>query len=208
VEYKFGENLCEHKIRAYNNVEEMDFENISKLGNIVIKISNGCGDKIFLYKNKKYNFEMIKKRIRKNFEKDYGIGNAEFFHLYSRKRIVIEKMFYPLKDLYEFKFYVVNHLIKFIYIMVRYNNEIRCTYFDNNFKVFIKPKDFSLDMSIFDKNQINKLKDYAITVSRIFMLKMLILPNYLKTASSYLNSSLLKSFSSIYKVNKQVFSVK
>lgn len=104
IKIKLGENLCPHRIFAYNNVEEINFEEILKLGNIVLKISNGSGDKIFILKDKKNDIELIKKRLKNSFERNYGLKNSEFFHSYSKKRIVLEKMFFPLSDLYEFKF--------------------------------------------------------------------------------------------------------
>jgi hypothetical protein len=92
---------------------------------------------MFIYKNKSYNLETtdysisysikskkVKEKIQKNINRDYGIENGELFHLYSKKRNVIEKMFSPLTDLYEFKFYVVNHSIKLIYIRATYNSEL------------------------------------------------------------------------------------
>ena len=173
VEYKLGENLCQQRIGVYKSVEEINFKNITELGNIAIKISNGCGDTIFIYKNKSYNFEIIKEKIQKNLNKDYGIENGEFFHLYSKKRIVVEKMFSPLTDLYEFKFYVVNNNVKLIYIRAFYNRNIRITYFDKDYNLLIKDKEFTLDISRFDKSDLNKLKDYAIKLSEDF-------PNFIR----------------------------
>ena len=37
IKIKFKEDLCKQRIGAYNNVEEIDFKNIKKLGNIVLK---------------------------------------------------------------------------------------------------------------------------------------------------------------------------
>ena len=173
VEYKLGENLCQQKIGVYNSVEDINFKSIKELGNIVIKISNGCGDAVFINKNKSYNFEVIKEKIQRNLNRDYGIENGEFFHLYSKKRIVVEKMFYPLTDLYEFKFYVVNHNIKLIYIRAFYNSKIRITLFDKDYNLLIKDKVFTLDISRFDKGDLNKIKDYAIKLSEDF-------PNFIR----------------------------
>lgn len=173
VEYKLGENLCQQRIGVYNSVEDINFKSIKELGNLVIKISNGCGDSVFINKNQSYNFEVIKEKIQRNLNRDYGIENGEFFHLYSKKRIVVEKMFYPLTDLYEFKFYVVNHNIKLIYIRAFYKSKIRITFFDKDYNLLIKDKAFTLDISRFDKNDLNKLKDYAIKLSEDF-------PNFIR----------------------------
>ena len=170
AEIKLKENLCRQRIGIYNNIEEMemDFKNISKLNNVVIKVSNGCGDKIFIYNNTKLNIEKIKKIIKHNFDIDYGIDNGEFFHLYSPKRIVLEKIFLPLTDLYEFKFYIVNNIIKMIYIRAYINNKIHVFYYDPNYKLIEKEKEYHLDLSKFDKKILNKIKYYAVKLSEDF----------------------------------------
>ena len=168
IKIKFNEDLCKQRIRAYNNVEEIDFKNIKKFGNIVLKISNGCGDKIFIYNNSVINIEEIKKKLKKNFNKDYGLANADFFHLYSQKRIVLEKIFLPLSDLYEFKFYVVNHNINMIYIRATINDKIHIFIYDSNFNLIEENKKFSLDLSKFSKNELKNLKKYAVKLSEDF----------------------------------------
>lgn len=173
VQIKIGENLCEQRIRAYNNIEEIEFNEILKLGNVILKVSNGCGDHVFIYKNNKENIETIKQKIKKVFEKDYGLVMPEFFHSYSKKRIVLEKMFLPLTDLYEFKFILVNCDIKMIYIRTSINDDIRVFYYDSNFNFLFGEKDYSFDLCIFKKNLLNKLKKLAIKLSEDF-------PNFIR----------------------------
>jgi len=48
------------------------------------------------------------------FNKDYALIVPDFFHSYSKKRIVLEERFNPIKDLYEFKFMIFNNKIKMI----------------------------------------------------------------------------------------------
>ena len=74
-------------------------------------------------------------------------------------------MLSPLTDLYEFKFYVVNHSFKLIYIRITYNSELKITYFDMDYNLLIKAEGFTLDISRFDKSE---LKDYAIKLSEDF----------------------------------------
>lgn len=170
---KLGVNLCEQRIAVYNNVEEIKFDEIIKLGNVILKVSNGCQDNTFIYKNKKEDIESIKKKVEKSFSRDYGLVVPEFFHLYSKKRIILEKMFYPLSDLYEFKFVIVNSEIKFVYIRTTIN-EKNCAYFyDSNFKFLYGSKDYSFDVSIFNRDTLEQLKSYAYKLSEDF-------PNFIR----------------------------
>ena len=53
VQIKLGKNLCPQRIGVYNNVEEIDFEKLIKMGNVVLKVSNGFDDNIFIRDNVK-----------------------------------------------------------------------------------------------------------------------------------------------------------
>lgn len=109
---KLGENLCEQRIRVYDSVEEINFDELVNKGNVVLKITNGCKDLVFINKknpqNKAKYIEKIKEKIKYYFQRDFGLHIPEFFHLYSKKRIIEETIFEPFTDLFEFKFWVVN----------------------------------------------------------------------------------------------------
>ena len=86
--------------KVFNNIEEIDFEKLIKMGNVVLKVSNGYSDNVFITeKNTLQDIEKIKKDITFHFNRDYSLLIPEFFHLYSKKRIVLEKMFF-LKMIY------------------------------------------------------------------------------------------------------------
>ena len=105
----------------------------------------------------------------KTFSRDFGLAVPEFFHLYSKKRIILEKMFYPLTDLYEFKYVIVNREIKIIYLRVTINDKIHFYYYDSNYNYLNGSKRYSFDISIFDKNILKKLKKYAYELSEDFL---------------------------------------
>ena len=63
VKLKLGINLCEHRIGVYDNVNEINFEELIKIGNIVLKISNGCHDLVYIFKNRKNNIDTIKSKV-------------------------------------------------------------------------------------------------------------------------------------------------
>ena len=94
------------------------------------------------------------KKIKNLMEYDHGLEDLQFFHLYPKKRIIIEKQFSPLTDLYEFKFFIVNNIIKFIYLEYYLSNtrEIYMIY-DSNFNFLFKQK------NIYKKNYYNSHLD-------------------------------------------------
>ena len=44
---KLGKNLCEHRIAVYNSLEELNFKELPKYGNIALKIGNSCWKTLF-----------------------------------------------------------------------------------------------------------------------------------------------------------------
>lgn len=173
VEIKLGKKMCQQRIAAYNSVEEIDFNKlVNTEEDLIVKISNGCHDSVHISpKNSKQNIEKIKESITFFFNRDYSFVVPEFFHLYSKKRIVVEKKFTPFSDLYEFKFMILNHEIKMVYICFSRNNRYSETYFDENYNPLKSNHD--LDISIFKKSILDELKTLAIKLSEDF-------PNFIR----------------------------
>ena len=167
VEKKLGENLCSHKIGVYDNIDEIDFENITKIGNLVLKVSNGCRDNVFI-RDKQENIEKIKEELRFHFNREFSFLKPEFFHLYSKKRIVLEKIFNPIYDLYEFKFNLINKEIKIISILAFINDEIKFFHYNPDFTPLFNERSKRFHISMFDKEILEKLKKYAIKISEDF----------------------------------------
>ena len=61
------------------------------------------------------------------------------FHLYPKKRIIVEKQLTPLTELYEFKYFVINRDIKFIYLQY-YINTTNTVYliYDKNYNFIFR----------------------------------------------------------------------
>ena len=160
----------------FDNLEEINFKTISKLGNVVLKISNSCGDKIFINKNiSKNNFKKIIQKFKKSFEGEHGLKESQFFHLYAKKRIIVEKTFTPKSDLYEFKFYIVNNKIKFLYIKTTINQKMYVFFYDPNFKMILKSK-ISKPLNVtntFSKDILKELTNCALKLSEDF-------PNFIR----------------------------
>lgn len=178
VEIKLGKNLCKQRIAIYNRFEEINYNKLSKYGNIVLKISNSCWKNIFISnKIKKKKFKEKMEKLKKLLEEDHGLTEAQFFHLYAKKRIIVEKQFIPLANLYEFRFFIVNNIIKFIYLSYYINMKINTLIYDTNFNfLFMEKKVVANPLNItskFKKKILEELRNYAIKLSEDF-------PNFIR----------------------------
>ena len=118
---KIGKNLCERRIGVFDDVEEIDFTELRKIGNVILKISNGCNDSVLITNTTKECIEQIKEKITSYYNMDFSLIIPDFFHSYYKKRIVLEKQFSPIEDLFEFKFMVFNNEIKMIILFGKFS---------------------------------------------------------------------------------------
>ena len=172
VKMKLGENLCLQRIKVFNNFEQINFEELVKSQeNYVLKLSNGCGDSVFIDDKTKGNITFIKEKIKYFYGREFGLTIVpEFFHLYSKKRIILEKKFEPFNDLFEFAFFVVNRNIRFIVLKIPLEDKVVLNFYDINFNIIL---DLSAVRSFdifkkFQKGDLNKLKEYAYKLSEDF----------------------------------------
>ena len=83
-------------------------------------------------------------------------------------------MFIPLTDLYEFKIVIVNNEIKIIYIRSFENNgNLKLYYYDYNYNILKDIKNNNFNISFFQNDILNKLKEYALKLSEDF-------PNFIR----------------------------
>ena len=171
---KLNKNLCAHRIGVYNSVDEIDFKQLIKKGNVVLKVSNGCHDNVYIYENHtERDISNIKSSITFHFNREYNLMVPEFFHLYSKKRIILEKIFIPLDDLYEFKFMIFNNKIKMCILCYRKNKKLFLAYYDENFISIKNDGKSNFNINIFQKRLLNELKTIAIKLSEDF-------PNFIR----------------------------
>ena len=174
VKIKIGKDLCPHRIGVFNSFEEINFEKLIKTKNVVLKVSNGCHDNIYITeKNSINDIDRIKKKLLFHFNRDYSFVVPEFFHLFSKKRIVLEKLFIPRSDLYEFKFFIFNHKINMCILSYARNHTNLNEYLDENFNKIKEKANFNLSMDIFNKDHLDELKSLAIKLSEDF-------PNFIR----------------------------
>ena len=174
VQIKLGKNLCPQRIGVYNNVEEIDFEKLIKMGNVVLKVSNGFADNIFIRNTAKIeDIYKIKKDLTYHYNRDYSLLIPGFSHAYSKKRIVLEKIFVPFSDLFEFRIFVMNHQIIMIIMEFEKSGKHCSGFYDENFNSIKDIGKNTFDMSFFKKNLLDELKFYAIKLSEDF-------PNFIR----------------------------
>ena len=174
VKMKIGKNLCPQRIGVYDKIEDIDLEKLIKIGNVVLKVSNGFDDNIFITKDKTIkDIENIKNNLKFHFNRDYPLITPSFFHLYTKKRIVLEKMFSPRTDLFEFRFLIFNNNIKMIILNYIKNKTMVSEYYDEYFNLVKIPEYKSYNISLFDKTTLKTLKFYAIKLSEDF-------PNFIR----------------------------
>ena len=176
---KLGKNLCEHRIAVYNSLEELNFKELPKYGNVALKVSNSCW-KTVLFSN--YTnltiFNKSIKRFKRLYQYDHGIIEIQPFHLYAKKRIIVEKQFEPRTDLYEFKLFILNRKIRFIYFM-NFLNSTHNTYtiYDPNYNYLFRYTKYNATTlnitALFKKEVLETLNKYAIKLSEDF-------PNFIR----------------------------
>ena len=170
---KLGIDLCPQRIGVFNSVDEIDFNNITKIGNVILKISNGNNDNTYILNNTKYDLQKLKKEVEKSFYRNFPLIDKVFSHCYSKKRIILEKMLLPISDLYEFKFVILNKDIKIIYVRVNYNNQLFIFYYDSNYNPQYEVNNDIFNINNFNKKTLDELKYYALKLSEDF-------PNFIR----------------------------
>ena len=179
VKFKLGINLCQQRIAVYSNISELNYKKLSKYGNIVLKVSNSCWKSVFINKNETFDsFNQKLEKFKKLYEFDHGVVNVQPFHLYAKKRIIVEKQFFPFTELYEFKITVLNRDIKYIALKY-YLNRTKAIYliYDSNYNFQLYNNRFNIEppnlKAIFKKDILENLKTYTINLSEDF-------PNYIR----------------------------
>ena len=135
-----------------------------------MKVSNSCWKTVSI--SNVTNLDIFEKRIKKFkrlYQFDHGLMEIQPFHLFAKKRIIVEKQFEPRTDLYEFKFFIFNRKIKFIRLIYFEN------YLNNTYRIY----------SIYDPNYNflftdKKYNATAVNITSIFKKDVLETCNYTK----------------------------
>ena len=144
------------------------------MGNVVLKTSNGCHANVIITKDKtKEDIPKIKEKITYYFNKEYSLKVGDFFHYYSKKRIVLETLLIPNDELYEFKFMIFNRDIKMIILCFHRNNKYYESYLDQNLNSIKENLKEKVETPKFDKTTFNEIKTMAIKLSEDF-------PNFIR----------------------------
>ena len=110
------------------------------------------------------------REFKRLYQFEHGIMEIQPFHLFAKKRIIVEKQFEPITDLYEFKFSIINRKIKFIKLLYfeNYLNNIYRTYsiYDPKYNLISRDKKHNSTTinitSLFKKDVLETLEKYPI----------------------------------------------
>ena len=179
VKIKLGINLCQQRIAIYDNINELNYKELLKYGNIVLKVSNSCWKTVIINNNETLDsFNEKINKFKQLYNYDHGVVNMQPFHLYPKKRIIVEKQLTPLTELYEFKYFVINRDIKFIYLQY-YINTTNTVYliYDKNYNFIFRNNMYKVNplniKAMFKKDILEKMKIYANNLSEDF-------PNFIR----------------------------
>ena len=179
VKIKLGINLCQQRIAIYDNINELNYKELLKYGNMVLKVSNSCWKTVIINNNETLDsFNEKINKFKQLYNYDHGVVNMQPFHLYPKKRIIVEKQLTPLTELYEFKYFVINRDIKFIYLQY-YINTTNTVYliYDKNYNFIFRNNMYKVNplniKAMFKKDILEKMKIYANNLSEDF-------PNFIR----------------------------
>lgn len=118
---KIGEDLCPELLYATNKISEFSLEKIKQFP-CIIKISNGSGQNLIVYRKNEYTDAELKKRIKcmvydANTHAKYG---CEQQYLKEKPYIVVEKLLLDENNKIpnDYKLFFMNGMLKFIYCSV------------------------------------------------------------------------------------------
>lgn len=173
VKLKLGKNLCPQRILVYDNISDLKYKELSKYGNIILKFSNSCTKSINIPSNiNETYFNKKLQEFKHLLHYHHGLKDAQYFHLYTKKRIIVEKKFTPITELYEFRFFILNNQIKFIIIDYIIDGKYLFLFYDANYNfIFNKNKENIKPVNItskFTKEILDTLKSYSIKLSEDF----------------------------------------
>jgi len=173
-EMKTGKNLCPHRIGVYDKVDEIDFEKLIIKGNVVLKVSNGCHDSVYIFKGKTIqDIPSLKESMTFHFNREWPLMVPAPHHFYTKKRIILEELFLPITDLYEFKFLIFNNKIRMCILCYIRNSSNLYAFYDENFNSIKDVGIANFNISIFERSRLEEMKTLAIKLSEDF-------PNFIR----------------------------
>ena len=159
VANKIGDKYIIPTIKEYDNVDEIEWENLPD--KFVIKTNHGCGGMVICKDKKLLYIANAEKILRKALKKDYYKKNREYPYKYVKKRILVEKyMEDETGELRDFKFFCFDGNVFCLFVATDRGNKDEETKFDfydmdwnllpftnghpNSGKKMDKPKNFEL----------------------------------------------------------------
>ena len=120
-------------IGVWERVEDIEWDKLPE--QFAMKCTHGCGYNIICDSKKELDIAGCEKKLRKWMKEDFGKFNAEPHYSKMKPRIICEK--YLGGDIVDYKFYVFNGKVQFMYIAQGFGKGIneRITFFDADGRV-------------------------------------------------------------------------
>lgn len=165
--------LLNELIGVYDNVEQIDFDNLPN--QFVLKCNHGAGYNIICKDKEKLDINKTKDTLKKWMNEDYWKAYAELNYKSVEKKIICEKYIKNDKneDLDDYKFYCFNGKAEFVMICIGRNTteHVKFYFMDRNWKLMkINPSGFDEpdDLKIEKPKCIDKMFEYAEKLSKPF----------------------------------------
>lgn len=137
VKDKGLESILNPLYGAYDNVEDIKFENLPK--SFAIKYTNGSGANFFVEDKRLLNEITLRISLSKWMKKKHINYGREWSYYNVRPKIIVEKLLErdENNDLPDYKFFCFNGKVEYLYTMINYvdnHDQGNCSFFTPDFK--------------------------------------------------------------------------
>lgn len=138
---KIGKDYLIPLIGVWDDTENIDFDQLPN--ELVLKCTHDSGSVIICKDKTRLNIQETTKKLDKIMSQNYYWGQREWVYKDIKPRIIAEKLITneSEKDLKDFKFFVFNGEVKFMFIASDRSTDIRFDFFDRDFNtISVKQK--------------------------------------------------------------------
>lgn len=130
VANKIGSEYVIPNYGVWNSFEEIDFKNLPE--KYVLKCTHDSGGLVICDGKKPLNYELARKKIKKSLKTNYYLLGREWPYKGVKPRIIAEKYMedFCTKELRDYKFFVFNGVVKFMFVASSRQSEKEETKFD------------------------------------------------------------------------------
>ena len=126
--HKLGKDICNKILKIYNNVNEINIEELPQ--KCVIKTNHGSGFNIIVENKTSLNITETRKILNDWINIDFGLMNKEFHYSFIKRKIFLEE--YIGDNLKNYKFLCYNGQPKYVYVSLKEGNNKYRNFYDMN----------------------------------------------------------------------------